>query len=61
MVARLFYAKWKYFMNLMTKQHVLGQVEGWAGSFESQKGDTPHAHMVFVLEQQDKYKNKLDI
>jgi hypothetical protein len=60
-VSRVFKIKLNALMNLIMKKHVFGKVNAHMYVIEFQKRGLPHAHILLILEQQDKIKTIDDI
>ena len=54
LVARVFQAKLKHLMKLLTKDHFLGRSVGLTFVVEFQKRGLPHAHILLIVRHEDK-------
>jgi hypothetical protein len=55
LVARVFKLYLKDMLNLIVKLEFFGKVKGFAYSIEFQKRSLPHAHMLFILDEEYKF------
>jgi len=60
-VARVFRLQLKQFMNEMTKNKIFGKIISYIKVIEFQKRGLPHAHVLFTLDKDDKFKSHDDI
>ena len=58
MLARVFNLKRKELMNDLTQGKVMGRRAGNVDVVEFQKRGLPHAHILFILEEQDRLLRK---
>lgn len=58
--ARVFNLKLRDLLNDIVKKRVLGRVIAYVYSIEFQKRGLPHAHMLFILSEDDKPRNQTD-
>lgn len=61
LVARVFHMKLRALLHDLTKQHVLGRVIAWTWVVEFQKRGLPHAHILLILQSEDKPRTPADI
>lgn len=51
LIARVFHAKLKYLIHLLTKENIFGELVGYMYSIEYQKRGLPHAHILIIQHQ----------
>lgn len=54
-VVRVFKLKFEEFLRDLTERHVLGQVVAYSLAIEFQKRGLPHAHVLLILREEDKF------
>ena len=54
LVARVFRAKLRKLIQVLTKDHYLGRAVGWTFVVEFQKRGLPHAHILLIVRSEDK-------
>ena len=54
LVARVFQAKLRQLLKLLTRDHFLGRAVGWTFVVEFQKRGLPHAHILLIVRSEDK-------
>ena len=60
-ICRVFHQKVLYLIDLVTKQHVLGEVEAFTATIEFQKRGLPHLHMLLIMKERYKPKTPEDV
>jgi hypothetical protein len=56
-IARVFFQRFKKFIERFTKDHIFGELAAWIWVIEFQKRGLPHAHCLFTLKQEYKIRN----
>jgi hypothetical protein len=59
--SRIFELSLNKFYDLLSKKHILGRMEAYAGTREYQKTGLPHAHTAWWLEDQDKIRTAAEL
>ena len=60
-VCRVFFAKLKKFLHMITKQHILGKTLSYIWTVEFQKRGIPHAHILITFQSVSKIRNPLEL